>query len=134
MPIADSVTLSVDTTNDNTPVNEVISLFDGTTGRKEFHFPGHSFTSRETVVFTRSLPKQSGNFAGTRKTTFKLTDDEIVDGVDPLTDVKAPGILEINCSLPVGISSAVAKKMRQRAIAILDNDVLMQSFQERCEV
>lgn len=134
MPISSSITLSVDTTNDNTPEEQVLTLFDGTTGRKEFHFPGHAFTSREQVVFTRALPKPNGNFAGTRKTSFKITDDEIVDGLDPATDIKAPGIMEVNCSLPVGISSAVAKLMRQRVIAILDNDALMESFQERCEV
>lgn len=134
MPINDSNTLHVDTANNGTLTDEVISLFDAVPGRKEFHFPGHTFSSREQVVFSRSLPKPSGNFAGTRKTSFKITDDEIVDGVDPLTDVKVPGILEVNCSLPVGISSAAAKKMRQRVIAILDNDLLMEAFQERCEV
>lgn len=133
MPIPEVVTLPVDVANNGTIVNTVINLFEGIPGRKEYHFPTHSFTQRDQVTFTRSLPKQNGNFAGTRKSAVKLTKDELVPGVDPSTDVKAPGILEISTSLPVGYTPAAAMQLRQRAIAILDS-LFYVDVQEKCEV
>lgn len=133
MPMSESITLPVDVANNGTVVNQVIELFDAVTGRKEYHFPAHDFQTRDTAVFTRSLPKPNGNFAGTRKASFKLTKDATVAGVDPTTQVKAPGILEINSSLPVGLTAANALLLRQRAIAILDS-VFISDVQEKCEI
>lgn len=133
MPLSDSITLPVDVLNNGTLANQVITLKDSETGRKTYKFANNTFTSRDLVTFTRSYPKPNGNFAGTRKSSFKLTQDVIVDGVDPSTDVKAPGILEISSSLPVGLDSATALQMRQRAIAILDA-VFFIAVQESCEV
>lgn len=133
MPMQDAITLPVDVTNNGTVVNQEIALLDGSPGRKIFRFSGHSFQTRDTVTFTRSFPKPNGNFAGTRKTSAKLTKDVVVEGTDPSTDVKAPGIIDISSSLPVGLSAADAMLMRQRAIAILDSTFFVD-VQEKCEV
>lgn len=133
MPMSESITLPVDVANNGTIVNQVIELFDAVTGRKEYHFATHDFHARDIVIFNRSLPKPNGNFPGTRKASFKFTKDVTVTGVDPATQVKAPGILEINSSLPVGLTAADALLLRQRAIAILDS-VFISDVLEKCEV
>lgn len=133
MPMSESITLPVDVANNGTVVNQVMDLFEAVTGRKEYHFPAHDFQSRDLATFTRALPKVNGNFAGTRKATFKLTKDATVIGVDPFTQIKAPGILEVSTSFPVGFTAADAVLMRQRAIAILDS-IFISDVQEKCEV
>lgn len=133
MPMPESLTLPVDVANNGTIVNQVVDLFEAVTGRKEYHFQTHDFQSRDQLVFTRALPKVNGNFAGTRKAAFKLTKDTTVVGMDPSTQVKAPGILEISSSLPVGLSAADALLLRQRAIAILDS-MFISDVLEKCEV
>lgn len=133
MPMSESITLPVDVANNGTIVNQVIELFDSVTGRKEYHFAAHDFLMRDIVVFTRSLPKTNGNFTGTRKASFKFTKDASVPGVDPSTQVKAPGILEVSASLPVGFTAADALLLRQRAIAVLDS-VFISEVQEKCEI
>lgn len=133
MPLAEVITLPVDVANNGTLVNTPASLFEGVPGRKEYHFAPHSFTARDQMVFTRSLPKANGNFAGTRKSSVKFTKDQVVPGVDASTEVKAPGILEISASLPVGYTPAAAMELRQRGIAILDS-LLIIDVQEKCEV
>ena len=133
MPLAEVITLPVDVANNGTLVNTQANLFEGVPGRKEYHFAAHSFTMRDQLIFTRSLPKANGNFAGTRKASVKITKDQMVPGVDASTDVKAPGIIEISSSLPVGFSPSSALELRQRCIAILDS-LLIIDVQEKCEV
>lgn len=133
MPVSDSITLPVDAANNGTITNATLSLFEGVPGRKEFHFSGHSFTAKDQLVLTRSLPKVNGNFPGTRKSSMKFTKEFVVDGVDPTTDIKVPAILEVSTSLPVGVTSVQALEIRQRAIALLDHAVA-ELVQDKCEI
>jgi hypothetical protein len=75
------------------------------------------------------MPNKNGNFRGTGKSGIKFTKDHSVDGVDTTTAVVVPAIIECNTSFPIGMTSAERVEMRQRLIAVLDNDNLVDRVQ-----
>jgi hypothetical protein len=58
----------------------------------------------------------------------KFTDDVEVSGVDSSTTLAAPMILEISFSIPVGTAATDVKHLRQRALAALDDDSVMDAL------
>lgn len=60
---------------------------------------------QDSLNFYRTLPKRSGQFLGTEKTSIKRTKTALVDDAGGLT-AKAPKIVETSFNFPVGVSVA----------------------------
>lgn len=124
------ITLPVDRANNGNPIDEVYEKADTVGNRSTYHGPGHTLEERDKLDLYRTPPTKSGNFRGTAKSSFKFTEDRQVLTVDGLTTV-APLILEVSFSIPVGVNDLVVKEARQRAIALLDNDSVMDALNNR---
>lgn len=122
-------TLAVDVANNGTPVDLTYTRFDEYNNRTVYISENHEPGNEDKLTFYRTLPTSSGNFKGTRKTAFKFSVDVVVPGVDG-TDIQSTCILEVSSSLPVGVSADLAKEIRQRALALIDNDTIMVAFHE----
>lgn len=92
------------------------------------HGTNHSAISRDMINFYRTAPKQNGNFRGVMKRAVKFTQDQVVDGVDGVSQIVSPIIYEISCSIPVGVSLAAQVLMRQKGVALLDMDTIMDAL------
>lgn len=122
------LTLEVDETNDGvtTPnVDKVYSRFDKFENRSLYIEGSHTPGMRDTLALYRSVPKSNGNFRGTTKTSFKITIDVEVPGVDSTTTLVVPQIFEVSASNPVGVTAAQTKALRQRGLALIDRDDVM---------
>lgn len=128
MALDQTITLSVDTANTGTPSDQVFSRHDDQTypNRTDYILKAlHTLAARCMLSFYRTLPKRAANFLGVAKTAFKFTQDIDVAGADPATTVQAPLILEVKFAVPVGATAAQVVELRQRAIALLDDDAIM---------
>lgn len=122
---ANTITLPVDILNDGNTTNEVYERFEEHLNRSVYIGENHVPEDRDQLMLYRTFPTKSGNFKGVMKTSFKLSKDFAVDGVDSTTSVTAPLIIEVNVSCPVGVSQADMLHARQRALALLDLDSVM---------
>lgn len=125
--LANTLTLSVDVNNDGTPQNQDYLRREEFKDRSIYIGPDHAPELKNLLGFYRTFPKQSGNFRGTCKSSFKFTKEIPVPGVDSTTSLVVPVILEVSFSTPLGTSEAVRKELRQRAVAVLDDDSLMEN-------
>lgn len=121
---SNELTLGVDYLNNGTEVNEVYKRYEEYLNRSTYIGANHTPDTRDTLSLYRTFPTKSGNFKGVQKSSIKLTKDHAVPGVDGVATLTAPSIIEINFSIPVGVSAADVKKCRQRALAALDDDTL----------
>lgn len=78
----------------------------------------HNTEAPDTLKFYRTAPKRSGNFLGAQKVSVKRTTTHVVDTADGL-ETKAPGIVELSFSIPVGVSNADKLKMLMDHIGFL---------------
>lgn len=121
----DPITLSIDEANDSTLVVHTLSREgQGTSNRSVYLDGDHTVASRNMLTMLRTLPKKSGNFYGTLKTSVKFTKDVTVPGVDG-SDLSIPSIAEASFSFPVGVDEAHCTLMRQSLVALLDADTIM---------
>lgn len=129
-----TITLPVDETNTNVVVNHVLSRFEEFQNRSTYIESNHSVAARDQLQFYRTFPKASGNFRGTSKCSVKFTKDLQVTGVDGVSSLTSPIIVEVSFSIPVGASTAEILLARQKAIALLDLDSVMTPFNEQLMV
>lgn len=129
-----TITLSVDDTNDDTPVNQVYTRYEEAANRSSYIGSDHTLSDRNLMTVTRNFPTVSGNFRGVAKSTLKFTQDVEVEGVDATTDVNSSVIAAVSFSIPVGTTAALAMEIRQRLIAALDDDDFMVRLTETLEV
>jgi len=129
-----TITLSVDTTNDDTPENHVFTRYDEYQNRTVYTGPNNALDSRELMTVYRTAPKPAGNFKGVAKSTVKFSRDVEIEGKDSTTNVGAVELGEVSFSIPVGTSAADAMILRQRLIAALDDDTLMVKLMENLEI
>lgn len=124
----DQISLSVDHDNDGLALQtQVYTRYEESQNKATYIGTGHLPDARNMIAFYRSFPTKSGNFKGVGKTSLKLTDDINVAGVDSST-LTAPVIIDVSFSVPVGATAADVKHFRQRVIALLDNDTVMDSL------
>lgn len=130
-----TLTLSVDKANDNNAVNEVFTRDGGAVApNKSFYYGDlHTVDAKETLAFTRVLPKINGNFKGTQRSSQKYARAFNVLGVDGST-IQAIATTECIDSFPVGMTSAHKKEMRQYMIALRDNDAIMDKIHDQGQV
>lgn len=126
--LLDTLTLNVDVLNNGTVVPHVISRYEETQNRSVYVSTTHTPALRDQLAFFRSLPTRAGNFKGVQKTSFKFTKDITVPGVDATTNVSSALIVEVSFSVPAGLSSDVVKTARQKVIALLDDDSVMDKL------
>lgn len=120
------INISVDTLNDGTVVvPETYERSDEFQNRSVYSGPDHTLLARDTISLYRSYPTKNGNFNGVAKTAVKLSKDHSVPGVDGVSTLTSPVIIEVSFSIPVGVTEADVVEARQRAIALLDLDAVM---------
>lgn len=130
-----TITLPVDLLNNGTTTDEEYTRYDDSTpNRSTYVAETHSVASRNTMTFYRTQPKRAGNFKGVARSAVKISEDFEVPGVDPATTVTAPAIIDIAFNYPVGVTAAQKRARRQRVIALLDDDALMDRLDDKLEV
>jgi hypothetical protein len=122
------ITLQVDETHTSTPVETVYTRVDFLNNRSIYESEDHTLVERDILGFYRSTPTKSGNFNGTAKSAFKLTSDQSVPGVDTTTTLVAPLIGEVSFSIPIGTDAAEVLKLRQRMVALLNDDDILDAL------
>lgn len=125
-----TITLSVDLLNTGTTTDVDFTRVDVFPNRSIYKSPDDTYVMRDMLGFYRTLPKRSGNLLGVEKAAFKITQDQVVPGVDATTTNTQPAILDVSWNFPVGTTPETRKILRQRAIALLDNDTLMERVGE----
>lgn len=128
--LSNEITLAVDTENTGVPTNLVYTRYDEYNNRTVYISEEHEPSTRDELTFYRTFPKPSGTFLGTRKSAFKFSKEFPVLDKEGNT-INSPFIFEVSTSIPIGISTADQVEMRQRAIAALDNDTLMNLFHDK---
>jgi hypothetical protein len=131
---SEEITLAVDELNDANTVNHVYSRFEEYQNRSVYIHSGHSLEARDTLSFYRTFPKVSGNFKGMAKSAVKFSQDVEVAGVDGVSTLTSPIIVEVSFSVPVGATQAEQLIARQRAIALLDDDTIMVKLNDQLMV
>lgn len=132
--LSNSITLSVDALNNGTLTNQEYLRYTEFQNRSVYIGNGHTVAMKNNLSFYRSFPTKAGNFKGTAKSSIKLSQDIEIPGVDGVAVLTAPMILEVNFSFPVGATLAQMTEYRQRAIALLDTDTLMNQLNSQLMV
>jgi hypothetical protein len=122
------ITLGVDEANDTVIVNHVFTRNEEYLNRSVYQSDVSSLVAKDTMTFYRTFPKSNGNFRGVAKSAVKFSKDHVVDGVDGVSQLTSPVIVEVSFSIPVGVSDADVLLMRQRCVALLDDDTVMDAL------
>jgi hypothetical protein len=129
------LTLVVDPANDSNNVNEAYRRYSSNELNRTLYIgPDHTTVMRNTLTLLRTPAKRNGRSFGVDKATFKFTQDVLVPTTTPDVDMVAPAIVEVAFSLPVGATPEDAMHLRQRAIAVLDNDTIVSPLHELLEI
>jgi hypothetical protein len=128
------ITLAVDELNDTNTVDHVFNRYDEFQNRSVYSGENHQLTARDSLTLYRTFQKVSGNFRGVAKSSFKFTQDFVIDGVDGIAQLTSPLIAEVSFSIPVGVVVADQLVMRQRLIALLDTDAIMVALNNQLEI
>lgn len=128
-----TITLAVDVANNATLVDKAFVRYLEEPSKTTYRGPGDTLVERNQMVFFRTPPKRTGNYLGSAKSGVKFTRDVTVAQADG-NDTKAPLIVEVSFSLPVGTTAAVSKEMRQTALAILDREDVIGKLVDNLEV
>lgn len=127
----DQLTLTVDVANDGTTTadeDQVYTRYEEHLNRSVYIAEGHTVAAPHTLSFYRTQPKANGNFKGMAKSAFKFSETLLVPGADGVTTVSAPLICEVSFSTPVGATTEQIVELRQRLVALLDNDIFMNKL------
>ena len=120
-----TITLAVDTANSGSTTSTAYCRYAEELNRSTYITSSHVPNSTvDSMTFGRTLPTKNGTFFGTGKSQVKFTKTVSVAASDGTT-LKVPLIIDIGFSVPVGTSSAEVVKLRQTALALLDNDTIM---------
>lgn len=131
--LPNSITLPVDEANDSTPVNHVLTRAEEGANKSVYYDADHTVAARNELSIMRTFPKQSGNFYGTLRTNVKFVKDITVVGVNG-ENIKVPLIAEATFSFPVGTDNAMATLARQKLVALLDYDTVMDPLHDQGQI
>lgn len=118
----DTITLSVDVTNSGSPTSEPYTRHEELANRSTYIGADHTLADRNTLQFYRTPPRRNGEFLGAAKTSLKFTQDTSVANASGDGNIVAPLIMEVQISAPVGVTEADLVHLRQRVLAVLDDD------------
>jgi hypothetical protein len=132
-----SLTLSVDEANDGASTADVDysyrRLNDYLNRSDYIHEANHAVDSRDMLNFYATPAKPTSTFKGVQRSTFKFTRDISVLGPDGVSNITAPIIAELKLSIPVGATNAEILLARQKVLALLDDDSVMDNLNELME-
>lgn len=131
---ANTLTLSVDALNDANPANQEFRRFEETANRTGYAGPDHTLSSRDLLQLYRTFPKRSGESRGNSKCSLKFSTDITVDNASGSGSIVLPLIGEVSFSVPVGATAAQTMELRQRMIAILDDDAISAPLVDILEI
>jgi hypothetical protein len=131
--LPNSITLAVDEENNSSPTDHVLTRAEEGANKSVYYDADHTIASRNECAFIRTFPKQNGNFYGTLRTSVKFTEDVEVLGVNG-ENIKVPLIAEAVFSFPVGTDNATATLARQKLVAMLDYDTVMDPFHDQGQI
>lgn len=120
-----TIALSVDTENTGVISTLTYSHFESIANRSIYNSEHHDLIMRDTLGLYRTFPKPTETFRGVGRSAIKFTSDITVAGRDGTSNIVSPLIMEISFSVPVGATEAQIVEIRQRAIALLDSDAIM---------
>lgn len=124
---SNSIVLPVDLLNTGTTTDYTFTRYEEHLNRSLYIGSAHEPGMRDTLALYRTPPKPTSTFKGVLKSSVKLTTDKTV--ADPIGGtVDAAFIAEISFSTPIGVSAADQMIMRQRLIALLDDDTIMDNL------
>lgn len=123
----DLITIPVDTANTGTTTDLTLKRVEEHLHRSVYITPDHLPDARDTCTLYRTPIKKTSTSRGVMKTAFKFSTDVIV-GSPSGEDVDAVLIGEVNFSVPVGVTAATMLLLRQRIIALLDDDTIMDDL------
>jgi hypothetical protein len=131
----DLITIPVDELNTGVDTDHVYSRFDDFANRSVYiNTSTHNLEMRDTLGLYRTFPKPNGNFKGVGKTSLKFTTDISVDAVDGVSTLVSPMIGEVGFSIPVGATDAQKLILRQRIVALVDQELYMVPLQNQLEI
>lgn len=121
--LAETYELPVDVLNNGTTEDQTLKRDDYVTNRSTYVFEdSHDREARDQVQFYRTYGKRSGNSRGSDKCAIKITTDISVDNADGSGQIILPLIGEVSFSIPLGTTDAQTLVLRQRLVALLDED------------
>lgn len=125
-----SIVLSVDAANSGSPTNETFVLTSPSEGKSSYILAGTTLQDRTELTLYGTRPKRAGNFRGVIRSGIKFNLAVEVDGVDATDSIDSDAIVNVQFSIPVGTATADIVHIRQRVIALLDDDTLMAKLNE----
>jgi hypothetical protein len=129
-----TIVLPVDVLNDGTTEDLELRRYQELTDKSVYHGPDHSSTHKSKVELYRTAAKPSGTSRGINRRMIKLTESVAVDTTVIGEQAIADSINSLNFAIPVGASKDFQKIIRQRFIAILDDDTIMDRFMDAGEI
>jgi len=132
--LQNTITLSVDQANNGTPINEEYRRYTESTDKSVYIGAGTTSLKKNHLAFGRIAAKPSASSLGIEKRQLKITETETVDSRTVGESVLADAIGTVSFNFPVGMSSARRKAFRQRLIAALDDDSIMDNFCDLGEI
>lgn len=134
MSQSDTITLSVDVLNSGTPTDEVYTSYSTNGNVHTYIGADHQSDQQNTLKFYRTEPVVSGIFRGYLDTKVSFGQDFSVLGTDGSTLPGRMAFASLQIRVPVGVSAADILHLRQRLLAVLDNDVIMEKLNSRLEI
>jgi hypothetical protein len=128
------IALIVDPLNNGTTETQTYSNQSRAEGSSLYRLVGSDLKNRDELRFAATLPKRSGNFPGVLRTEVRLTQSVEVEGVETSTTVSGTATLSLQASIPLGMTEADVKLLRQRMIALLDEDSVVSDLMQIGEV
>jgi len=129
-----TITLGVDVANDSNVVNAVFTRHSEELNRSIYNEAGHTLASRDTLTFNRTAPKPNGDSRGMARSAIKFTQDVSVANASGDGTIVLPLIGEVSFSVPVGTTPAQTMELRQRIIAILDDDAISAPLMDTLDI
>lgn len=124
-----TISLDVDVENDGIDLDtQTFTRFEEYLNRSVYIGENHTLSAKDTLAFYRTAPKPTSVFKGVAKSAVKFSKEIGVLGVDGVSTITSPIIVEVGFSIPVGASTAQVLEMRQRVVALLDTDAVMNAL------
>lgn len=133
MSLDSPFTLSVNTDNDDGTTAAVDKTFThySTNGDKSTYISdSHEVDARDVLNFFRTPPKSNGYTRGVARSSFKLTKDVSVPGVDQSINIVQPSIVEVKFNFPLGMTDAQRTEHRMVAATLILNNVIMKNLHD----
>lgn len=131
---AENITIAVDVLNDGNTVDQSFDRNRVEGNKSTYLGSASSDLCRDTLNLFRGDPKTGGGSNGTRRSTVKFTKDQLVDNQAGDGQHYLPLVGDVVFAVPVGTTAAECKLIRQRLIAMLDDDALMDDLMLRGEI